>query len=108
MYESLTIESLHAIRDEALASLSVLEDADTDGLEAWRVQYVGRRGLLTLLLREIGSVPIPQRREIGTAGNAVKSILQQICNVATKFCKVAKAFAKAPEAVPEEFHFRKN
>jgi len=77
MYESLTIESLHAIRDEALASLSLLEAVDVDGLEAWRVQYVGRRGLLTLLLREIGSVPIPQRREIGAAGNAVKSILQQ-------------------------------
>ena len=63
--------------DEALQALSSLDALDSRALEAWRVEYLGRRGRLTRILRGIAEMPVETRREIGEAGNRVKALLEQ-------------------------------
>jgi phenylalanyl-tRNA synthetase alpha chain len=57
----------------ALTELSAVSDAE--GLEAWRVSYLGRKGEATLLKRSITDVPPESRREFGQAANAVGEAL---------------------------------
>ncbi|MBN2450654.1 MAG: phenylalanine--tRNA ligase subunit alpha [Lentisphaeria bacterium] len=57
---------------EALAGLSSLEE-----LEACRVRFLGRRGEVTLLLKDMGRVDPSERREVGRAANEVKAAVQE-------------------------------
>ena len=41
-------------------------------IESARVKYVGRKGVVTLLLRRLGEVPPDQRKEVGKSLNEVK------------------------------------
>lgn len=59
-----------ALRDLAAAS-------DPAALEAWRVAYLGRKGRLTTLLRSLPTLPIEERKVLGSSGNALKSKLEE-------------------------------
>ena len=67
-------EELATLREEALARLG--EIADTGALEAWRVEYLGRRGKLTQVLRGIGRLPPEERPAVGRLANALKEELE--------------------------------
>ena len=66
---------LHDMRTEALAKVATL--ADLDALDAWRIHYLGRRGVLTHIMRGIGQLPTEQRRQVGQVSNAVKAALEK-------------------------------
>ena len=66
------VEDLRAKASRELESVP-----DLDGLEAWRITYMGRRGQLTQLLRGLGALPSEERREAGAAANAVRAALEE-------------------------------
>jgi phenylalanyl-tRNA synthetase alpha chain len=66
-----TVETL---RREALASLGTSEDERA--LSAWRVEFLGRKGRLTSVLRGLTGLDVEQRRAAGAAANALKDELE--------------------------------
>ena len=60
-----------------LASVPTLEAADAKSLEALRIQYMGKKGLLNDLMAEFRSVPAEQKREIGQQLNILKTAVQE-------------------------------
>jgi len=67
--------TVQELRTQALAALR--EVADAAALDAWRVEYLGRKGRLTGVLRGLASLPVEERREVGAAANALKDELEQ-------------------------------
>ena len=62
------LRELDALREAALAELGAISgDAD---IEAWRVEYLGRSGKLTQILRSVSTLPVKDRPIIGAAGMA--------------------------------------
>ena len=73
------LDQLNEIAKEADSQLaSVASESD---IESWRVAYLGRRGQLTLLLRNLSSLPIEDRRALGLEANRVKRSLEEKLNV---------------------------
>ena len=70
-----TSKTVEELQYEALARLEQL--GTSDALEDWRVSYLGRRGLLTGMLRSIGSLTPDQRRAVGSLANQSKLLLEQ-------------------------------
>ncbi|MCB0238560.1 MAG: phenylalanine--tRNA ligase subunit alpha, partial [Anaerolineae bacterium] len=66
-------EELRKLRDQALAGLQAAGDAEA--LEVWRIEYLGRKGTVTNLMRNIGQVPFEERPAYGQAANALKGEL---------------------------------
>ena len=60
-----------------LAQQELQQAADSQSLESWRVAYLGRRGRLTLLMRNVGSLPVEERRLVGAEANRAKGTLEQ-------------------------------
>jgi phenylalanyl-tRNA synthetase alpha chain len=63
-----------AIRTRALSELSAVKTPED--LTTWRGAYLGRQGAVTMLLRGLGELPAEQRREAGTAANALRAELE--------------------------------
>lgn len=68
------IEALGELKSRALGELGSL--ADLKGLEGWRVNYLGRKGELTQMLRGLSSLPIEERKQAGAAANELKTLLE--------------------------------
>jgi phenylalanyl-tRNA synthetase alpha chain len=67
-------ETLEQIRSAALAALAI---AKTDAeIELLRVQYLGRKGELTLVVRQMRDVPPEERPAMGVVLNAIKDELE--------------------------------
>src|SRR4030042_260230 len=66
-------EDLKALREQAEAGLQKAETEDA--LQEIRTSYLGRKGLLTGLLRNIGNVPSEERPQFGRQCNEVKETL---------------------------------
>lgn len=64
---------LDALMREALSR--VVEAHDLGALETLRVEYLGKKGLLTEQLKRLGRLPPEQRPEAGQAINAVKHVV---------------------------------
>lgn len=65
------IESVKRKRDTALAELAAAEDAAA--IEAVRVRYLGRHGLLPALMKDLKRVPPESRPAVGREINAFKT-----------------------------------
>ncbi len=63
------------ITARALAALAAVPDAE--GLEAWRVAYLGRKGEVTRLRRGISEVPPERRPEYGREANAAAAAIEE-------------------------------
>jgi phenylalanyl-tRNA synthetase alpha chain len=48
---------------------------DIDGLQAWRVAYLGRHGRLTQVLRGLAQLSLEERKQVGAAANQIKARL---------------------------------
>lgn len=57
---------------------------DARGLEALRVRYLGRKGELTALLRNLGQLPAEERPEAGARINAAKVQVQELIEARRK------------------------
>ena len=69
---------------EAVVAQAGLELASAEtlvALDAVRVRYLGKKGLLTALLQGLGQLPADQRREAGAGINAAKAELQAAIEV---------------------------
>ena len=73
-------ESRAQTMDELLqVAVRDLERIDNpEGLEQWRVAYLGRRGRLTLVLRGLPQLDLEQRKVMGALGNEAKSKLEAL------------------------------
>jgi phenylalanyl-tRNA synthetase alpha chain len=69
--ETLT-RDLETLRDRALAAVQA-DDAD---VEAIRLQYLGKKGDLTAVLRGIGALPAEDRPRIGAVANQVREAVE--------------------------------
>jgi phenylalanyl-tRNA synthetase alpha chain len=69
------LKQLNDIKSKALDELGSLSELKET--EEWRVRYLGRKGALTQILRGLSSLPLEQRREIGTAANELKALFEQ-------------------------------
>ncbi|MEX0762912.1 MAG: phenylalanine--tRNA ligase subunit alpha [Dehalococcoidia bacterium] len=76
MAETVSAETIEQLEQEALAALDAL-DASADALERWRVEYLGRKGRITSVLRSLGTLPPETRRQVGASANRVKSTLEE-------------------------------
>jgi phenylalanyl-tRNA synthetase alpha chain len=68
------LDKLHETKANALDQLTRVED--THQLQEWRVAFLGKKGPLTEVLRELGKLPPEQRPAAGQAANAVKVELE--------------------------------
>ena len=61
------------------AELAVTEAASLDQLDVARVKYLGRKGLLTTYLKQLGNIPVADRPQIGKeVNNAKRRVLAAI------------------------------
>ncbi len=67
-------EELERIRKEATASIELA--ASPEEIEALRVKYLGRKGMVSLLLRTIRDLPEKERPKAGEIGNRVRQELE--------------------------------
>ena len=68
-------EQLEAIRASALAAIA--DTKATADLEAVRVQYLGKKGHLTAVLKQMGKLSPEERPVMGQVANAVRADLEQ-------------------------------
>ena len=70
-----TPESIQGLVQGASAQLESIDDLES--LEKWRVEYLGRRGRLTGVLRGLSQLDLEQRRVAGALGNQAKRQLEE-------------------------------
>ncbi len=68
-------DRLKEIREEAINNLKDLDSLES--LESIRVKYMGKKGKLTLILREMGSLSKEERPVIGQLANEVRQELEK-------------------------------
>jgi len=68
-----------SVEDLKRAAVAALDSADSnEQLEAWRVEFTGRKGRLTSLLRGLGSLDIEDRKIAGAAANRLRGELESL------------------------------
>jgi phenylalanyl-tRNA synthetase alpha chain len=67
-------DRLTALQSEAERRLHAVTQAEA--LQAWHCAYLGKNGVLTVLLRELGGLPPEERPAAGRAANKVKRALE--------------------------------
>src|SRR6266568_3847696 len=73
--ENPLLVELQTLRTEALVRLDHI--TDLTALDTWRIDYLGRRGALTQVMRGIGQLPTAQRPQVGQVSNEVKTTLEE-------------------------------
>ncbi len=69
------LQQLEQLRQEAEAALA--QANSTEATRTWHSEYLGRKGRLTAILRNLGSLPGEERRLVGKIANEVKTDLEQ-------------------------------
>ena len=85
-------ETLEQIRREALAALSVTKTAAD--LEALRVRYLGKKGELTALLKQMGRLSAEERPVMGQLANEVREALTEALARQQKVLEAAALHAR--------------
>ena len=80
-------EQLAKIRSEALAAFDAA--ADSAALDALRVQYLGKKGELTGVLKMMGKLSAEERPAIGQLANEVRAALEEALEAAGKKLEAA-------------------
>lgn len=66
-------EQLEALYQEAQQALENVSDSDS--LKIWEGKYIGRKGAVTLMLRQTGQLPAEERADFGKRANEIKNLL---------------------------------
>jgi phenylalanyl-tRNA synthetase alpha chain len=69
------LDKIEEIKKEALQQLGGIESVKD--MEAWRVQYLGKKSPLTQILRSLGTLSIDEKKAVGAAANKVKNFLEE-------------------------------
>lgn len=89
------IEELEALKKKALQELERVQDLEA--AEGWRISYLGRKGALTKVLRQVGQLPKEERPIMGERANLTKRELTEALE--------AKVQALKEKGVPSEETF---
>ena len=68
-------EKLEQIREETMQALKNISDLSQ--LEEFRIRVLGKKGKLTMVLREMGSLPPAERPVIGQLANEIRTSLEK-------------------------------
>lgn len=68
-------DTIKALRLDAIEELTAISDEET--LEQFRIKYLGRKGLLTQLLKGLSSLPSEERPKVGESANILKDELEK-------------------------------
>jgi len=85
------------LKTKALQELAVI--TSPDGLEQWRVRYLGRKGELTLILRSLAELPVEERKSFGARANQAKASLEEALQQREQAISAAQASAVRKDAV---------
>jgi phenylalanyl-tRNA synthetase alpha chain len=69
------LEQLERLRRDAETSLQGA--GSTEAIQRWQTEFLGRKGQLTLTLRDVSGLPPSERPVVGKAANEVKKALEQ-------------------------------
>jgi len=72
---------------EKAASVEIEKIGDLSELENFRIRYLGKRGELTALMKDVGKLPPAERPEIGKLANLIKGNLTSRFKQAEKYLK---------------------
>ena len=76
MSEVQSSESVEQLREAAVSALNSADSSEQ--LESWRVDFLGRKGRLTALLRGLGLLEIEERKIVGAAANLLRADLDSL------------------------------
>src|SRR5258708_38202441 len=68
------LQQLEQLRQEAAAALA--QATTPEAIKTWHAEYLGRKGQLTSLLRNVGRLPPEERPRVGKGANEVKDYLE--------------------------------
>jgi phenylalanyl-tRNA synthetase alpha chain len=68
------LKQLEQLRQDASAALA--QASTSEATRAWYAEYLGRKGQLTAILRNVGSLPAEERPLVGKVANEVKDFLE--------------------------------
>ena len=85
-------EQLAKIRTEALAAFEAA--GDSAALDALRVQYLGKKGELTAVLKQMGKLSAEERPAMGQLANEVRAVLEQAIEAAAQKLEAAALEAR--------------
>ena len=80
-------EQLAKIRSEALAAFASVKTPSE--LDALRVQYLGKKGELTAVLKQMGKLPPEERPAMGQLANEVRAALEEALESTSKALEAA-------------------
>ena len=81
-------EQLEAIRSRAAAELE--QASDPQALETLRVKYLGKKGELTAILKQMGGLSAEERPVIGQLANEVRAFLEDVISRRAASLKAAE------------------
>ncbi len=70
------LKQLEQLRQDASAALA--QAGTSEATRAWYAEYLGRKGQLTAILRNVGSLPAEERPLVGKVANEVKDFLESL------------------------------
>ncbi len=85
-------EQLKNVAESAKAALSGV--ADIQALDALRVKYLGKKGELTAILKQMGGLPAEERPVMGQLANQIRAQIEQIIADKSAEFKASAAAAK--------------
>jgi phenylalanyl-tRNA synthetase alpha chain len=68
------LKQLEQLSQDASAALA--QASTSEAIRAWYAEYLGRKGQLTAILRNVGSLPAEERPLVGKVANEVKDFLE--------------------------------
>jgi len=68
------LKQLKELKQKAAGELEAVTNIKE--LEVWRVRYLGKKGSLTKVLRNLASLPLDERKAVGALANEVKAKLE--------------------------------
>ena len=87
------------LEDIKLTALQELEGIDNPKeLESWRVQHLGKKSLLTGILRSLATLSIDERKSVGAHANQVKNLLEEDAKQKEQDLRVAQLSADTQKA----------
>ena len=89
MSEIQPTESVEQLRKAAVSALNSADSSEQ--LESWRVDFLGRKGRLTALLRGLGSLEIEDRKIVGAAANLLRADLDSLYEERDRQAKLSNA-----------------
>jgi phenylalanyl-tRNA synthetase alpha chain len=81
------VDDIRSIEQEALERIG--QAGSLDSLRDLSVQYLGKKGRLTAVLKSLGALPIDERKAVGAEANRVRVLLEQRVEEATAQLTVA-------------------